>query len=278
MNKQELLDGLESFRNNLVNLRNDLLQLDKKRVWASQAIATSKEIAIEWFDAMEPILVHFGISSDVVSMYSDNFESLLKLVARSGPSKTSMQKAVDDVLSGFSDDLIVGVQKFSQPLGSSSAISYIDSILKNTQDDERNYLLEALDCVRVGAKRATVIMGWCAAIDRLHRKVESLGFDQFNQKSQEMKKKTTGRYKRFNKSFEISSIHELRASVFDTDLLWVLEYWGLIDSNQHNRLSACYVMRTNSAHPGKARISDENLVSFFSDLRVIIFDNLIFQL
>jgi len=32
-------------------------------------------------------------------------------------------------------------------------------------------------------------------------------------------------------------------------------------------------MRNNSAHPGEAVISKENLLSFYSDLKTIIFDN-----
>ena len=107
----------------------------------------------------------------------------------------------------------------------------------------------------------------------MQKAIEKLGFDEFNKKSQEMKNKTTGRYKRFNKVFEVSTLNELRSTVFDKDMLWVLEYWGLIESNQHDRLSACYVMRNTSTHPGEATITVENLASFFSDLKEYVFDN-----
>jgi len=233
---------------------------------------------MKWFDELQSVLIHFGVIEDVILEFSSSFETLLILVSKKGPSKSSILKEINDILSDYSGKLIVEVQKYSQSKLFVSSISYIEAILKSTTDDERNYLLEAIDCLRVGAKRAAVIMGWCAAIDRLHRKVESLGFDTFNQKTKEMNAKTTGRYKRFSSSFEISSLAEFRALVFDTVLLWVLEYWELIDYNQHNRLAACYVMRSNSAHPGDTIISEENLMSFFSDLRVIIFDNPVFQI
>jgi hypothetical protein len=76
----------------------------------------------------------------------------------------------------------------------------------------------------------------------------------------------------------VNSLSELRATVFDTDLLWVLEYWGLIDANQHERLSICFTMRNNAAHPGEAPITDINLASAFSDLKNIVFDNPKFKL
>jgi hypothetical protein len=105
----------------------------------------------------------------------------------------------------------------------------------------------------------------------MHKTVEKLGFDEFNKKCEEAKN-AAGRFKRFNKSFEVHSLSDLR-TVFDTDLLWVLEYWELIDSNQHERLSTCLTMRSNSAHPGEAPITEENLASFYSDLKAFVFDN-----
>jgi len=88
-----------------------------------------------------------------------------------------------------------------------------------------------------------------------------------------MKNIKDGRFRRFNKSFKIQSLNELRATVFDNDLLWVLEYWGLIDNNQHERLSICFTMRNNCAHPGEAPLTEENLASFYSDIKIIIFNN-----
>lgn len=278
MSKQNLLHLLESYQEDLLLTKSALEKHKKSRLWAKEPTNSVKQMAIRWFDELSPLLGHIGIDSKIVEDYDRRFESILTMVARKGPNKASVLGIFNEISSGFSEDLVVCAQKYSQPVRSGSSITYVDAILRNTTNDEREYLLEALDCARVGARRATVILGWCAAIDRMQRKVEDLGFSEFNLKAKEMKDKTTGRYKRFNKSFEISSIHEFRVSVFDTDLLWVLEYWGLIDPNQHNRLSACYVMRSSAAHPGDAVISEENLVSFFSDLRTIVFENPIFQL
>ncbi len=88
----------------------------------------------------------------------------------------------------------------------------------------------------------------------------------------EMKDRSFGRYKRFSKKYNIASLSELR-EVFDTDLLWVLEYLGLIDSNQHERLRHCFLFRNNSGHPGEAPITGENLYSFYSDVSHIVLKN-----
>ena len=103
--------------------------------------------------------------------------------------------------------------------------------------------------------------------------VAKKGFNEFNKKSKEMSAIQEGRYKQFSKSFSIHNLSELQSTVFDNDLLWVLEYWGLIDSNQRDRLGICATMRNNAGHSEQATISFENLLSFYSDLKNYIFKN-----
>jgi hypothetical protein len=158
------------------------------------------------------------------------------------------------------------------------SVSHLAKILENATEEEKGYLEEALGCAGNGFFRASVVLGWCAAVHRMHKTVERLGFDEFNKKSDEMNKITDGRFKRFKKSFTVHSLSELRATVFDSDLLWVLEYWQLIDANQHDRLSICFTMRNNSGHPGEAPVTEENLASFYSDLKAFVFDNAKFKL
>jgi len=148
-----------------------------------------------------------------------------------------------------------------------------ESLMDNLGEDEREYLKEAIGCLRHGFYKAAVVLAWSAAVHRMHKVIEKLGFDEFNKKTSEMKNIKTGRFKKFNKEFHIHSISDLRATVFDTDLLWVLEYMNYIDANQHQRLSNCFVMRNNCAHPGEAKVTPKNLISFYSDLKKFIFDN-----
>ncbi|OJU14324.1 MAG: hypothetical protein BGN85_00350 [Alphaproteobacteria bacterium 64-11] len=107
----------------------------------------------------------------------------------------------------------------------------------------------------------------------MHAKIGALGFDTFNKATADMAAKQFGRFKPFNKKFVVESASELRRTVFDTDLLWVLEFIQLIDSNQHERLRHCFELRNNSAHPGQAPITGENLYSFYSDITKIVLRN-----
>jgi hypothetical protein len=131
---------------------------------------------------------------------------------------------------------------------------------------------EAIACARAGYLRAAAVLGWSAAIDRIHRRIEEIGFKQFNVASARMASQQSGRYKRFNQTQNVNNISEIR-EVFDNIVLWVIEGMGLIDSNQHTRLRSCFDMRCQSAHPGDAPITQFNLLSFFSDLEQIIFVN-----
>ncbi len=177
-------------------------------------------------------------------------------------------KTIDEILQGFKEELFVAVMK---SVGQVVSVSQLTKILENATDEEKDYLDEALGCASRGFFRASVVLGWSAAVHRMHKTIEKLGFDGFNKKSDEMRS-AGGRFKRWNKSFTVHSLSDLR-TVFDSDLLWVLEYLELIDSNQHERLSICFTMRSNSAHPGEAPITEENLASFYSDLKAFVFDN-----
>ena len=115
-------------------------------------------------------------------------------------------------------------------------------------------------------------MGWCAAIDQIHRTIERVGFVTFNVTSVQMASETKGRFKRFNSPQSVHTLSELR-EVFDSNVLWILEGMQLIDSNEHTRLRACFDLRCQCAHPGNAPVTEYNLLSFFSDLNNIVLRN-----
>jgi hypothetical protein len=143
--------------------------------------------------------------------------------------------------------------------------------------EENEYIKEAIGCAQKSFFRASIILGWCAAIDRIHRKIEAIGFPTFNVTSARMASDTKGRFKKFNQVQNVNTISELR-EVFDNIVLWIIEGMQLIDSNQHTRLKSCFDMRCQCAHPGEAPITDWNLLSFFSDLNEIIFKDIKFKI
>jgi hypothetical protein len=102
------------------------------------------------------------------------------------------------------------------------------------------------------ALRACIVLGWCATVARIHGKIEEIGFDKFSKATEEMKAKTTGRFKPFTKTYAVESLSELQR-IFDTDLLFILEYLQLIDSNQQRDCATVSTCATTALIPASPR-------------------------
>jgi hypothetical protein len=274
MKKETLVATLKEIDKRLNILYNNLNKSPSKFVTKKQPMQDTELIAKLWFDTVEPYAENFGIKEIVESKYHNLFEQLLELSLK--PSwKETYHKTIISICESFKKELILAVIKSADKVNS---FSNLPNILENATIEEKEYLNEALGCAEKRFLRASMVLVWCAAINRMHKTVEKLGIAEFNKKSQEMKKITTGRFKKFNQSVEVVSLNDLEATVFDSNLLWVLEYWGLIDANQHDRLQICFTMRNHAAHPGDAAITEQNLASAFSDIKAMIFDNPNFKL
>jgi len=274
MRKEEALALLNSLESSLLSLRGEIRKLKPKLVNRKSIKDFAQQICGKWFEQIEPALLAFGVSDEVKNRYQAYFTTLLQLAIRVS-SKSTYLKTLEQILTDFKDDLFVSVMKST---GQIVSVKHLMKILENATPEEKEYLDEALGCASQKFFKASIVLGWCAAVHRMHKTVEKLGFDEFNNKAEEVYNVDEGRFKRFKKKLVAHSISDLRATVFDNDLLWVLEYWQLIDANQHDRLSVCFTMRNNSAHPGEAPITEENLASFYSDLKAFVFDNPKFKL
>jgi hypothetical protein len=182
--------------------------------------------------------------------------------------KSRYLSVLGSILPNFREDFIL-------PLQTTAAMpaSQLQGLLSGiTSPMQSEYLNEAIACASHGYYRAAAVLGWCAAIDQIHRAIERIGFAKFNVASSLMARQIKGRFKKFNQVQNVSSTSELR-EVFDNIVLWVLEGMQLIDINQHTRLHSCFELRCQCSHPGEAPITEYNLLSFFSDLNEIVFKN-----
>ena len=171
----------------------------------------------------------------------------------------------------FKDRFVLPIQQTSSNVQNKFDLQKLVSGLEN--QDESEYLQEAIDSANAGFHRAAIVLGWCAAIARIQKKIQVLGFGTFNAASTSIKNQTSGRHKRWNKEFTITTVGELQ-TVFDNDLITVCEDMGLLDSNQADRLiDVDFQYRNHSAHPGEAPIEDPHLVAFFTDINSIILMN-----
>ena len=235
----------------------------------------AESLGTKWFSEVSESLTNkYGLSPDLIETYSQHFGRLIK-ISTPNNLKTSYLKTLAELGRKFRDDLIIPIQK--KP-SRSSDVSLLAKMLQDIQDpQEDEYLQEAVNCARRNYYRAAVVLGWCAAIDRIHHTIEKIGFTKFNVTSSSMASQVKGRFKRFNSPQNVASLSELR-KVFDTITLWVLEGMQLIDNNQQTRLRSCFDLRCQCAHPGDAPVTEYNLLSYFSDLNEIVFKNDIFKI
>jgi hypothetical protein len=265
-----MVETLRKFHESLKALKSEINKIKTTHVTKADLKERAEELAGQWFSNISPGLSKFSIlSSQTIETYSTWFFKLLKLT-KGNNRKKGYVDALTGVTKTFHDDLLLPIQ--IQPK-LAEEVSLLAKLFEKMPDPEEDaYMKEAIACATHQLFRGSAVLGWSAAIDRIHRIIEKAGFAKFNAVSKTMVAATTGRFKRFSKGANITSIGELR-EYFDGDILWVLEGMGLLESNQNTRLRACYEMRCQCSHPGEAPITEFNLLSFFSDIDKIIFKN-----
>jgi len=275
MDKRDFVNALKDFRKDLSDLEKACQKITGNQIQSKSLLDEFETLATRWFEHIDPTLRSaFHFDDEILIKYREPFGKILEL-SGGKPSKRVVLTILESILNSYHADVLVSVQKHEAIL---SKFPSLDTILTHASGLEADYLAEAIECAQLGKQRAAIILGWCAAINRLHLYIEREGFAKFNQTTIQMFNIQTGRYRRYNKKFDIQNLSDLRMSGFDGDLLWVLEFMGAIDGNQHERLEICFTMRNNCAHPGEATITDENLLSFISDLNTYVFANPKFKL
>ena len=261
---------LRKFHESLKALRSDVSKVKAVQVTTKHLKTRAEGLAEQWFNDISPELAKFTVlSAETIEAYTKDFYRLLKLTK--GNNRTSSYtEALARVTKTFHDDLLLPIQTQPKLAEEVSLLAKLFEKMPDPQEDE--YMKEAIACAKHQLFRGSAVLGWSAAIDRVHRVIEKLGFEKFNTASRLMASATTGRFKRFSKAANVTSMGELR-EYFDGDMLWVLEGMGLLESNQNTRLRSCYEMRCQCSHPGEAPITEYNLLSFFSDIDQIIFKN-----
>lgn len=264
----------------LVNDLKDRLNTIKKEVQQSNSTVIRKpstqqamaEISKSWFRKILPLLQKSGSCIKNTDVYSGYFTRLHKYSEKPNRS-SSILKLISDILSNFYDDITVPLL-----VRCPTQDSELSQILELINDpDENEYLQEAIKCVEAGFLRAAIILGWSAAMYRIHKVIEKMGFDKFTSITVFMKNQQSGRFKRFNKNYIVTNMSDMQ-EVFDSDTLLALEALGLIDNNENTRLLSCYNLRCTCGHPGNAPITKYNAMSFFSDIITIVFNNARFSL
>jgi len=271
--KDTVVGLLRQFKEDIQRLRRAVRETKGERVTRKETRHLAERLASRWVEEIRSPLEHkFRLPTAVIADMSECMKQL-HVVSRPNNRKTSYDKALAAALRDFDDRLILPIQQSASKVES---LLDLQKLIPGLADPgESEYLQEAFQCASAGYKRAAVVLGWCAAIDRMQRKILALGLAIFNSTSTKLKTQTSGKFKRWNKEFAIATLGELQ-TVFDSDLIVVLEGMGLLDGNQAARLETCFQYRNHSAHPGRAPIDDAHLVAFFTDVNAIVLQNVAF--
>lgn len=273
--KDEILRNLNSFKKKLSALKRDVTGLATSRVSKVEIRKRASDLANAWVECIRSPLEHrFRLDKQLIAETAEQFKWLHQL-SRPNNAKKSYLKCLSNILRDFDDRFILPVQQYG---GEPDSLFQLDKLIPSLHDAEQSgYLKEAIECAQQNHSKAAIVMGWCAVIYRIQQKVMALGFAKFNVTSTAIKNQTSGKYRRWNKEFKISTEAELQ-QVFDTDLIVVVENMGLLDGNESERLEMCFTYRNQSAHPGKAPIDQPHVVAFFSDIVKIVLSNPTFDI
>lgn len=132
--------------------------------------------------------------------------------------------------------------------------------LKN--EDEKEYLLEAINCIEVGVYRAGVIFAWTAAISNIHQRCFQHDLDSLN----------TAIRKYYPAAPAIKRIDDF-TYIRDNTVLEASRELGIFDNNEKNVLIECLNTRNKCGHPGKYKPKPLKVAAFFEDLINVIFIN-----
>jgi len=268
--KGQILSRLLEFRRKLRALKKAVSAEKGKSINKASLRSDADAIATMWVEELRSPLEHkCKLDKQVIEETAENMKHL-HVLSRPSNLKASYLSVLDGALRKFDDRFILPIKQTSFAVEKVLDLTRIIPSLASPE--ESLYLKEAIDCAAAGYHRAAIVMGWCCAIDRMQKKIQAVGLTQFNAASTKIKNQTSGKFKRWNKVFTIATLSELQ-TIFDTDLIVVLEGMGLLDGNQAQRLETCFEYRNHSAHPGAAPIGDPHVVTFFTDINAIILQN-----
>ncbi len=262
-----IVNKTKNIESALKKLRTSVNKISSKHVSTNKVKTDAKSTSTKWFQ-INSDLEKYGISSDLIDSYTINFKNLLTL-SQGNQRKSSYLAVLAKIIPNFKKDIQIPVMT-NKPIH--QGIQSLNEILLLVQGDEKDYLNEAKGCEEKNFDRACAILGWCAVAYRIHKKIQNLGFNQFNTATGAIRSISTGRYARFRRDYTINSVAELQ-NIPDSYLLIVLEYLSIIDSTEYNSLDSCLRLRNNCAHPGNFQIKKPNLEAYFSDLKTNIFEN-----
>jgi site-specific recombinase XerD len=143
-----------------------------------------------------------------------------------------------------------------------NSIRLSKKVLQLSNEDEKEYLLEAIQCFETNALRAGIVLTWIAAIRNLQNKLL---------KHHSLHSINVAIQKHVRDPKPIRSIADFSYILEGVQLKAACDL-GEIDKNEKIVLEGCLDLRNNCGHPGKYRPEEFKALAFLEDLLTIIFD------
>lgn len=182
---------------------------------------------------------------------------------------SAYRKKLAPLLSGYNESVLIPLIRFEGSPRQVAARQLQQTFETVVGPDEATYIDEASKCVGAHCFRAAIIMLWAAAVARIHRAVEAVGFSAFNAAVQATAKKKGDPYKRVTGN-EVTSLPELQ-KLRDFDLLVVgMELWKY-DLTTFQELDRLLGTRNGAAHPGMLHPTALDVQQYAAKLAEIVF-------
>jgi len=265
-----MIEKLKGFKVELSSLRKDVRNNKASTINKSDIRSKADALALQWAGEFGDHLQQFDqLPEQTIGDMNENMIALLRLSQQSN-RKTSYMRVLDAAYRAFNARFVV-------PISQSAPVVKVDfdfrKLFPNLSDSqESEYMKEAIGCANAGYFRAAVVVGWCAAMSRIHDHVRSLGIKKINENLRVMREAKHGKFKQVKSAPPISALGEVQ-EINDRNLILLILRLDVVDAKQADRLLEHLNHRNQSAHPGDAPVGDELLNHFFSDIGEIIFNN-----
>lgn len=141
---------------------------------------------------------------------------------------------------------------------------------------EQDYLDEALRSFESKCFRAAIILCWSAGMDRILKKIESIGLNEFNEGARQLAQ--SRRFPWFSSPPKsCNDMDEFRKGVRDIQICATLYQLRLLPQSYVESMKSFLTMRNNCAHPSGYAPTDGEAISCFTFILKNIFESSNFQ-
>jgi hypothetical protein len=261
-------DDLEAFLERLVALDRRLAGLKGAEVRAADLVSEIKAVARDWLRYSEALKSLEVLQPEAVSVADGNLKAMLQATnvrTRSG----AYQKKLQPVIKEFTDKIVVPVIRHEGSPSQVASRALLAEVTAKLTPEETAYLDEAARALAAKCNRAAIIMLWAAAIARMHRAIESVGFNTYNQAVDATVQKKGSPFNRVAKN-SISSLPELQRCR-DFDLLVVGMQLFQYDLQVYEELDRLLGTRNSAAHPGMLQPTALDVQQYATKLNACVF-------